>query len=538
MYGFSISTKGILTNNYYKKIGHYEEPEPQGAYIMIRKIGDEIILNQDFDGSFGIYIYENKETNYFALSNSFLLLEEYLVGKQNFTLNKDFAESLFITHLCIPSIYETLVNEIILAPSNAFVIINTKRKSLKIYYIDYNENSIPFESEEGLEIIDKWADKWSYILRSLKKQTDNISFDLSGGFDTRAVLSILLNSGIDLNDILIYSIYNEYPPIKQDFKIASNISLKFGFKINNLILDNNGTKLSTKDSLFCSIYSKLGFHKEFYSPNKFFSKPKFLISGGGGEIIRGFPGFPIKTWINIHSKKGYNKGFYNSFDRVCNRSIFLLKRTKTYYNDYEISADFYVKGRLRHHFGKQCLEKFLVNSYLFQPLIDPDIKQIKFDINEKSSHDLIAYIYVRFAHDLINFPFEGKRKLNSESIIKAEKLNKKFQPYKTKSDYNESFYIDTERKSPVSPSNDTKSVKEYLTELCRSSKFIHIINQLYDNNIYNCSKYINTNSTDFGHIYALFAVAKTLEDLSLNKRYLNNINIKNSCDKGKKNILF
>ena len=134
MYGFSVSTKGILTNNYYKKIGHYEEPEPQGVYIMIRKIGDEIILNQDFSGSFGIYIYENKKTKYFALSNSFLLLEEYLVGKQNLTLNKDFANNLLISGLCSPSIYETLVNEIIMAPPNAFIIINIKRKSFKIYY--------------------------------------------------------------------------------------------------------------------------------------------------------------------------------------------------------------------------------------------------------------------------------------------------------------------------------------------------------------------------------------------------------------------
>ena len=47
MYGFSISKKGIITNNYYEKIGLYEEPDPQGVYVLIRKIGNEIILNQD-----------------------------------------------------------------------------------------------------------------------------------------------------------------------------------------------------------------------------------------------------------------------------------------------------------------------------------------------------------------------------------------------------------------------------------------------------------------------------------------------------------
>ena len=76
MYGYSVSKKGILTNNYYKKLGYYEEPDPLGVYVMIRKIGEEIRIDQDFYGGFGLYIYENKNTGYFAFSNSFLLLEE------------------------------------------------------------------------------------------------------------------------------------------------------------------------------------------------------------------------------------------------------------------------------------------------------------------------------------------------------------------------------------------------------------------------------------------------------------------------------
>ena len=263
MYGFSISPKGILTDNYYKKLGHYEELGPLGIFVMIRKIGEEIILNQDFYGSLGLYIYQNKNTEFFALSNSFLLLEKYLVGKQNFTLNKDFSDNLIISNLCTPSIYEIMINEIMLIPSNAIIVLNIKKKTFKIYYIDYNENSVPFESEEGLRIIDKWVDKWGYIFRSLKKQTNNIMLDLSGGFDTRTILAILLNSGIDMNEILINSINDTLSCHWEDFKIAYNISKKFGFKLNYLILNKNGSKLSLKDSIFSSIYSKLGFHKEF-----------------------------------------------------------------------------------------------------------------------------------------------------------------------------------------------------------------------------------------------------------------------------------
>ena len=48
----------------------------------------------------GLYLYENKANNYFALSNSFLLLVEKLIGRQNISFNKDFADNLITTDLC------------------------------------------------------------------------------------------------------------------------------------------------------------------------------------------------------------------------------------------------------------------------------------------------------------------------------------------------------------------------------------------------------------------------------------------------------
>ena len=527
MYGFSVSKKGIITDNYYKQIGYYFLPEPLGAFVIIRKLENEIIINQDFYGSYGIYIYQNKESNYFALSNSFLLLQEYLIDKANINLNKDYANSFIISVLCSYSLEETLIKEISQIPGNAYIVINKDIKTLKINYIDYKENTISLESEEGIKIIDKWVDKWGYILRSIIKQTDNISIDLSGGFDTRILFTIILNSGVDLNDINIFSIQDKVHDHDVDFEIAKNISIKYGFKLNNHKLKKEGTNWNLKDTLYNSLYSKLGFHKELYFNNKFFANPLFIFAGSNGETLRGTPNSPIDDFIKYSSYNDvprYKLEFYNSSIKIMKKSVSYLTNQKSFNNDYEIASSLYDKAMGRNHFGKFVVERFSANIFTFQPLMDPFIRQIKFNINKNSYHDLVAYIFVRYAPGLINIPFQGKRKVDLMSIKKAESLNNISKPYIIKSDYNKNFYIDQTRKFPSVSSKNEINIYTYLTELFQSYKFIQSLNKMYDDCVYLwANKYSKaSNYFPFRHYYALLAIVVTLENLSLNERFMKN----------------
>ena len=135
-----------------------------------------------------------------------------------------------------------------------------------------------------------------YIFQSLKNQTDNTYFDLSGGFDTRTLLAILLNFGIKIDELNIYSIKNNKHEHDIDYKIAREIAATYGFKLNNFHFDNNSIEWSLKDSLYDTFYSKLGFHKEFYFKKYFFNKPRFSFSGSGGESLRGTPNSPIQKF--------------------------------------------------------------------------------------------------------------------------------------------------------------------------------------------------------------------------------------------------
>ena len=526
LYGFIISKEGIITDNYYKNVGFYADPEPCGAYVMIRKIGNEVTLNQDSIGCFGLYFFENKKENYFALSNSFLLLEEFLVGKQIISLNKDFADNFIVTPLWSNSIKETLINEIIELPSNTVININITQKKIKFLFIDYKENTIPLNSLQGLKIIDNWVDKWTYIFRSLKNKTNNLAFQLSGGLDTRTVLAILINSAIDLNNIIIQTFdYNKTSTYyKEDFIIASNLSSKFKFKLNNFSFDNESTIWSKNDSLFSTIYSNLGFQKLFNLRDRFYNKPRFIFTGFGGENLRGYPGYPIDEFLEHISSQGKDipgkkKIFYYSSMRFCKRNIDLLKNKNK--NNYEISSDLFYKGGTKNHFGRLIVEGFIANIYSISPLMDPEIKKIKFNIHGKDSHDLIAYIYTRYAPDLINFPIQGMRKINHESIKKAQKLNKYSKKYKIKFDLNKNFFIDSKKISPVFHSQENKTAYNYLKELYKTTTFIQNIKKVYDNNVFLWVKnYCKKKPYSLIHYNGLLAIAVSIHYISLNQKYM------------------
>lgn len=128
------------------------------------------------------------------------------------------------------------------------------------------------------------------------------------------VLAMLLNSGLKLNEISVFSSTDNLHGHGEDFKIASNISSRFSFKLNNSKLDDKGKLFNMKDSLFCSLYSKLGFHKEFYFQKKFFNKPRFRFTGAGGGILKGYPGKSIEKYMKLfHQTAGKLKTIIKNF---------------------------------------------------------------------------------------------------------------------------------------------------------------------------------------------------------------------------------
>ena len=89
---------------------------------MIRKSKNEIKINQDFNGNFGIYINQDSISSYFAISNSFFILEEYVSKIKNISINKDYSNNFVISDVCTPTLYETMIKEITKIPSNILLL--------------------------------------------------------------------------------------------------------------------------------------------------------------------------------------------------------------------------------------------------------------------------------------------------------------------------------------------------------------------------------------------------------------------------------
>ena len=197
LYGFSFDGEKIIKQD---TIGSLTG---EGIYVYIENNANSINIFQDFNGSYGLYIF--RLNNFFAISNSFLRLVEYLKKDYELTLNEDYAKYFMASGLNSTIYKETLVNEIEIVPRRYVIEIDKITKDIFFKEIDYNEHSIDLNSKKALDILDGWFYKWVNYIRILKQQTNNIQFDLSGGFDSRIMLLLLLSANVDLEKIEIRS---------------------------------------------------------------------------------------------------------------------------------------------------------------------------------------------------------------------------------------------------------------------------------------------------------------------------------------------
>ena len=237
LYGYIIIDSKVIDEEA-RQNGHQISLTGIGSYDYIERTGDTITISQDFLGSQGIYLYRNED--YFALSNSELLLIERLKERYHLTLNRNYALHLISSGHVVKSAEDTMINEISFLDRHLQLTIDIPNRDMHIQHLDYKEHTVLPDSKEGLAVLDAWYHRWIHIFREAYVLTDNIEIDLSGGFDSRISFALMVNAGLDLNRIVVRSLNDGLHTHNEDYLIASQIADDFGFPLNNYQYEKTG----------------------------------------------------------------------------------------------------------------------------------------------------------------------------------------------------------------------------------------------------------------------------------------------------------
>lgn len=519
LYGFSLKGNEVVQD---RDIAEYDDLADIGAYVLIQRLNNEIVISQDFIGSYGIYMY--RKDGYFAISNSFIRLIEYLKFNHEMTLNRDYAHISLIPRTLSSLIHEkTLVNEITCIPRNFRLHINVDSKEISHEKIPFNDLSVPIDSREGLELLDKWFEKWVEIIRAIKLKTNNISLDLSGGFDTRMILALVLCANIDINSIRVYSIDNKQHNHNEDFRIASIIADEYGFSLNNSLDVDYYNYPDIQTVLDLSCYVKLGFSNQLNFKLSRPQDPIYMITGMGGETIRGWPlGDSQSQIINVINKsKSLDPALVEGSLRSIRESHDAFRQLRPYVNDETFQWDYYKETRLRYHFGKLVVENYLSNNLALCPLIDPDLFKLKISTEECMDDSLLmTLIFVRYCPKLMEFEVEGGREFNSQTIEYAQRINE-IHPYNAK-DYEFLSKVDVDKTSVEFENNEKvnwRDINQYIKDVFKSQLFKHEFKKYIPPRAYDKINYSIENRPYFPlqNTYPAFAIVKVIDTINYNK---------------------
>jgi hypothetical protein len=432
LYGYSIQATGIYEQDNLTKDA-VKNLDGRGCYVYVEVKDGQITIKQDLNGCWGIYLFRHGD--YFALSNSFFRLLDHVKFRYPLTVNRDYCHQLILNDLCSHTYSETAVNEVSLVERNAILHIDIAAKNLETELIDYRENTVPLDSEEGIAILDSWVEFWGSVLRGVAQNTKFLAADLTGGFDSRIAFIVALSSGIDLSKMQIFSIKGTLHTYKDDYEIASQIAERYNFKLNQPLPANRLLQLSFSDAWNSYFYNLQTFHKSFmFSTQKPVNKC-YQLTGYGGETIRTYWQKPSRKFMENQNWKvrpysGFlSRELFQSLETITN-SAFLAIREKYKIKDEnceDIPQYLYQETRCRHHFGKFTLFNYFRSKILISPILDPTLRTLKLNTPECPDYNLlISLLFTRYAPDLLKFPFDSKHSIAPETIACAQKINARF----------------------------------------------------------------------------------------------------------------
>lgn len=421
--------------------GILSELDDPGNHICLCKQGDGCLrLTGDPVGNSMLWLY--RKGNFWAISNSWWLLETTLRYEYNreLTLNTGFAAQLLLRGASPLLAGESLANEISLLPPGTEVLVDIHSGDLDIKFPPVAEERIDLLSEEGVGIVDKWINKWFGLVRAYIDTGVTFITHVTGGFDSRNGLALVLGSGADVANVRFYSSGDD------DLPIARQLAARAGFTVKEpyapefyttdpeIVLQRYNLTRGALNTWRCG------------GEESGWASVAVSMSGLSGELHRGWwARSPLEFYqweytnkfgleIQLVAQRAFVKKLYDMEPLYKGGYYDLCRHPQNF------MLEIYRLTRHRFHFGTASSQTLLTNNIVLQPLADPLLLKLHQD-NCPDYDTLFAFIMERIGKGLRYIPHDNGRKFSEEAIVAARKLNRSF-PFRNDNFPHRSIEID------------------------------------------------------------------------------------------------
>lgn len=500
-----ISEEGIFDKD--NALEHISEDNmsPLGSYIYVEKKDNTISVQQDSNGAFGLCIYTDE--NFYGISNSVVALIDHMRQRgKKLTLNRDYANMFIADILCNMTLEASMAREISFVEPGAEIRIDIATKDYQIIPHRFLQSKLSLDTEEGIRTLDSWYDKWARILSGVAEGSSHVAMDLNGGFDTRLAFAVTAGTGKKIGNIRIRSYTDRTHTHAEDFRIASDLADAFGIMLNDPDESIRSYEIDKESVVLKNFFSKLSVHKELFFIPRINITKQYRITGDGGESIRTFCDY-LKC-DNINNECGRICGFSREVQQEIRASVSHIME-----HDYDViherfpylakntSDDTIALFRAtynRNHFGRNSVESCISNVFRLEPLLDPNLFRIKMYTDECRDRFLLAaMILLRYCPRLLDFPIEGNRKIDEDTLAYVKKLSDRF-PYQPKEISAEGFIMppeeDIETKYILSDSADGYKTESGETEILSANEIRDRVGALFES-----EDFQNAFCADFNH---------------------------------------
>ena len=426
LYGYVIDERGIFTEYIDGEL------DGNGCYVRITADARQIRIEQDSNGSFGLYLYQSG--SYFAISNSFFKLQDFLKTRVPLSVNYDYCVAFLALGLASLAYEETAINEIKWLDRNAEVIIDRTLGKPQIVRRKEKLNFVSLESMEGCEILDRWFDRWTKIVHRAGK-TNRLAVDLSGGFDSRLTFMLALASGCELNEIHAFTMVSENGVHQQDYAVAQEIAKHFGCDFKKRSYHDCKATDFTIDQILDLLYdTKMTFHQDALLWVERMTDTSFRMSGAAGELIRSYWQMDAEEFLRYALRrsglfgKRHAQWVSQAIKNVIQRTIHGVCLKHSLPTDSRMVGHcLYRETRCRNHFGRLMLGGMAAGIYWLAPLLDKELHRLKIRFDDDADDNaLMALMYERYRPELLEFPIEGGRTITAETVERAKAVNANF----------------------------------------------------------------------------------------------------------------